>query len=120
MRLMLKKGWNGRRVLAVQLAVTRAHLDAGVNARRQGRYLFRGAWYGRDLADIGTYGKIEGQTGIPIGKLCGRPTPYLLRRLGARATRIWVDEERRDRLRRRDGSLTSQPVILQSPDAPQG
>ena len=102
MRLMLTQGWNGRGMLAVQIPVTQAHLDAGINARRQGRYLFRGAWYGHDLSDLDTYGKIEGQRGFPIGKLSGRPTPYLLRKLGARTTRIWVDEEKRDRLRRRD------------------
>jgi len=106
MRLMLTKGWHGRRVLTVQLPVTRAHLDVGVNVRRQGRYLFRGAWYGRDLAAVDSYGKIEGQRGMPVGKLSGRPTPYLLRQLGARTTRVWVDEEKRDRLRSHAHPLT--------------
>jgi hypothetical protein len=100
MRLMLTKGWKGRRTLTVQLPVTRAHLEDGINARRQGRYLFRGAWYGRDMAAIATYGKIEGQRGMPIGKLSGRPTPYLLRQLGAPTTRIWIDEAKRDRPRK--------------------
>jgi len=100
MRLMLKKGWKGRRMLTVELPVTRAHLAAGINAPRQGRYLFRGAWYGRDLGDVGTYGKIEGQRGLPIGKIAGRPTPYLLRQLGAPVTRIWIDEAKRDRPRK--------------------
>lgn len=100
MRLVMVKGWRGRRSLAVELEVTARHLAEGINARRRGRYLFRGAWYGTDLADTATFGKIEGQRGMPIGKLSGRPTPYLLRKLGARATRIWVDDEKRDRLRR--------------------
>lgn len=100
MRLKLVKGWKGRRHLAVELPVTRRDLAQGVNAMRVGRYLFRGAWYGRDLTTLSTYGKIEGQKGQPIGKLSGRPTPYLLRKLGARTTRIWVNPEITDRLRR--------------------
>jgi hypothetical protein len=99
MRLMIKKGWKGRAVLTVELPVTRRDLARGVNAARPGRYLFRGAWYGRDLTSIETYGKIEGQQGMPIGKLAGRPMPYLLRKLGARTTKIWVDEQKRDRPR---------------------
>jgi hypothetical protein len=87
-KLMLVKGWKGRRQLAVQLEVTRAHLAAGLNADRPGRHLFRGAWYGHDLRSVDAYGKIVGRAGIPVGKLSGRPTPFLLRRLGADATRI--------------------------------
>ncbi len=100
MKLKLVKGWRGRRQLAVELPVTRRDLAQGTDVLRTGRYLFRGAWYGRDLGRLATYGKIEGQRGHPIGKLSGRPTPYLLRKLGARTTRIWSDPETSERLRR--------------------
>lgn len=100
MQLKLVKGRKGRRLLAVEIPVTRRHLAQGINATRVGRYLFRGAWYGRDLADIDTYGKIEGQKGQPIGKLSGRPTPYLLRKLGAQTIRIWESPTILDRSRK--------------------
>jgi len=94
-RLMLVKGWRGSRRVAVELKVTRRDLSQGLNARTTGRHLFGGAWYGRDLASTKSYGKILGQVGMPIGKLSGRPSPYLLRKLGGRTTRHWIDEARR-------------------------
>lgn len=120
MRLMTVKGWNGRRAIAVQLKVSPRRFAAGIDVDRPGAHLFRGAWYGRDLGDIDTYGKVEGRCGMPIGKLSGRPAPYLLRKLGARTTRIWVDEERRDRLRNRRTASAETAFILQPEDAPQG
>ncbi len=93
-RLMLVKGWKGNRRVAVELDVTRRHLAEGINARTVGRHMFYGAWYGRDLKSTRTYGKIQGRVGMPIGKLSGRPSPYLLRKLGASTARHWIDKAR--------------------------
>lgn len=97
MKLMLVRGRKGRRSLTVQLAVADRDIAQGTDVLRPGRYLFRGAWYGQNLADLATYGKIEGQHGMPIGKLAGRPTPYLLRRLSG-SGRIDLRRSRPDSL----------------------
>jgi len=120
MRLMTVEGWKGRRAIAVQLKVTARMFNDGINVYGPGLHLFRGAWWGGDLTDIRSYGKVEGRRGMPIGKLSGRPTPYLLRKLGARTTRIWVDEEKRDRMRNRRTASAETAFILQPEDAPQG
>lgn len=100
-RLMMIRNRHGDRKarLGVQIKTTAQDVRRGMNVDRPGLYMFRGAWYGRDLSSSQAYGKIEGVRGLPIGKLAGRPTPYLLRKLGARPTRIWIDVEKRDRLR---------------------
>ena len=81
MKLVLVKGHNGRRKLTVQLPVTTKELRKGINAGKPGLYLFRGAWYGENLRDLESYGKIEGQVGIPIGKLTACSSAYLKRKL---------------------------------------
>lgn len=49
---------SGHNRVWVALPVTRKQVRRGVNARNPGLYLFGGAWYGKDLANIQSYGKI--------------------------------------------------------------
>jgi hypothetical protein len=82
-RLVTVKGWNGKRRLAVEFHVKWGDVrdPDQIFTRRPGRFFFRGAWNGRDLTKQKTYGKVEGQVGLPIGKLSGRPSSFLLKKL---------------------------------------
>lgn len=47
--------------LCVALPVNGHDIRKGMNARKPGLYLFRGSWYGDDMLDAASYGKIEGR-----------------------------------------------------------
>lgn len=62
-KIYLVRRWRGY-VKCVALPVTWRDIQLhglGFNADRPGIYLFRGAWYGRDLTRHSTFGKIEGR-----------------------------------------------------------
>lgn len=111
-RLMLIRNPYGDRKarLGVQIKATAHDLRQGMNVARQGRYLFRGAWYGHDLTKSQAYGKIEGVRGMPIGKLVGRPSPYILRKMGASPVRIGVAMAKHDRQVRVAMAKRNRPV----------
>ena len=73
----------GRKRTCVMFDVTWADVrdPKQIFTRKPGRFAFRGAWYGRDLRQQKTYGKVEGQSGRVIGTLSSQPTSYLWRKL---------------------------------------
>jgi hypothetical protein len=81
----------GRKVAVVEHMVSNAAINdrripAGqrpIFAVKGGRYLMRGLWYGkRNPTSVNDYGKVEGQAGLPIGKIVGnRVSPFLRRKM---------------------------------------
>jgi hypothetical protein len=72
-----------RRVIVVAHQITAREAAESGFTDRPGRFLFRGLWHGdRDPRSHKNFGKIEGQVGLPIGKVVGRRlSPFLLRKM---------------------------------------
>lgn len=86
-RPIVTRGSNGRprRLVAVSHQVTTRDVadPKQIFTKRAGRFLFRGLWYGdRNPRNHRNFGKVEGQVGLPIGKVTGRRlSPFLLKRM---------------------------------------
>lgn len=67
--------------LYVELVVSAEDIRRGSFARVPGPHLFGGLWYGKRADCKKSFGKLIARRGFPVGKVTGRPSAYLLRKL---------------------------------------